>query len=104
MSGNFLVYALTLLVIITLVCGTIAAVIGHSKGLDVGKSFLMGMNGVKGVMKVRNLPAQLPPAPAGMRAVKCPRCNAVQNMPQADETFRCWQCSTATRVTGSATT
>ena len=34
----------------------------------------------------------LPQAPPGMRAVKCPRCNTVQNVPEKQRTYECWQC------------
>jgi hypothetical protein len=34
----------------------------------------------------------LPQAPPGMRAVKCPRCNAIQNVPEKQRTYECWQC------------
>lgn len=36
--------------------------------------------------------AGLPQAPPGMRAVKCPRCNVVQNVPEKQRTYECWQC------------
>ncbi|WP_152531199.1 hypothetical protein [Mycobacterium sp. UM_CSW] len=40
----------------------------------------------------------LPQAPPGMRAVKCPRCNAVQNIPATQPEYECWQCKAANRL------
>lgn len=35
-------------------------------------------------------------APSGMRAVKCPRCNAEQNVGTGHGEFECWQCNLVT--------
>jgi hypothetical protein len=40
----------------------------------------------------------LPKAPPGMRAVKCPRCNTVQNIPETRPEYECWQCKAAHRL------
>lgn len=40
----------------------------------------------------------LPQAPPGMRAVKCQRCNAVQNIAATQTTYECWQCKLVTNV------
>ena len=42
--------------------------------------------------------AGLPQAPPGMRAVKCPRCNTVQNIPQNQPEYECWQCKAVQRL------
>lgn len=36
--------------------------------------------------------AAAPVAPAGLRAVRCPRCNAEQNVPVNAGSAECWQC------------
>jgi hypothetical protein len=33
---------------------------------------------------------RLPKAPPGRRALECPRCNAIQNLRDEDETLTCW--------------
>jgi hypothetical protein len=50
--------------------------------------------GVIGIIIVLIQKPGLPPAPAGMRAIKCPRCNTVQNVPRniTDTEYECWQC------------
>ena len=49
--------------------------------------------GVIGIVIVLFLPAELPKAPNGMLAVKCPRCTTVQNVRLGlGDTFECWQC------------
>ena len=64
------------LIVYCLLCGVVAAVIGHRKNLSVGQSFALGaFLGPYGVASVVREKRGLPKAPAGMRAVKCPRCN-----------------------------
>jgi ribosomal protein S27E len=78
---------------IWLVCGAIAAAIGQRKNLSVGGSFALGFFlSVIGIVIVICQRPGLPPAPAGMRSVKCTRCNAVQNIGATQTSFRCWQC------------
>ena len=50
--------------------------------------------GILGVIIIICQKPGLPPAPAGMRPVKCTRCNAVQNVPLGQIQFECWQCKT----------
>jgi LSD1 subclass zinc finger protein len=50
---------------------------------------LLGVLGL-GIVLVQR--PRLPKPPPGMRAVRCPRCNAVQNIPDSQPTFECWQC------------
>ena len=75
-----------------LICGVIAAVIGQRKNFHPFPCFLLGaITGVIGIAIIAVQSRQLPKAPPGLIAVKCPRCNAVQNVPDAP-TFQCWQC------------
>jgi hypothetical protein len=76
-----------------LVCGAITTAIGQRKNMDVPTAFLCGaLLGIIGIVIVAARKPGLPKAPAGMRAVKCPRCNTVQNIPQGDARFDCYQC------------
>lgn len=68
-----------MVVALLVICGGIAAVIGYTKNLGVQS------NGI-------------PKAPPGLQAVRCQTCNAVQNVPEADTTFECWQCKRASSV------
>ena len=83
-----------------LVCGGIAAIIGQRKNFNVVHSFALGaVLGVVGVFIVAVQRANLPTPPPGMRALRCPRCNAVQNVPEGQPTFECWQCKQVSSVT-----
>jgi phage FluMu protein Com len=83
-----------------LICGGVAAVIGQKKNFNVAHSFALGaVLGVIGVFIVAVQRANLPKPPPGMRALRCPRCNAVQNIPEGQPTFECWQCKQASSVT-----
>lgn len=84
-----------------LIFGAITAAIGQKKNFLVAESFLWGaLLGIIGliVMIVRR-PA-LPKPPPGMRAVKCPRCNAVGNTPDTQPEYVCWQCKAGYHVKG----
>jgi len=60
-----------------------------------GSGFALGgLLGILGVIIIICQKPGLPPAPAGMRPVKCTRCNAVQNVPLGQIQFECWQCKT----------
>lgn len=61
-------------------------------------ALLGGLLGIIGVIIVACLPRGLPQAPLGMRAVTCPRCNAVQNIGFYATSLECWQCHTTTTV------
>ena len=50
--------------------------------------------GIIGIIIVACQKPGLPPAPAGLRAVKCTRCSAVQNIHKGQTQFECWQCKT----------
>src|ERR1700743_1860513 len=85
---------------IWLICGGIAAIIGQRKNLNVDHSFLLGaVRGVSGLFIVAVQRGTLPKPPPGMRAQRCPRCNAVQNIPESQPTFECWQCKQVSGVT-----
>ncbi len=76
-----------------LICGGIAAIIGQKKNFNVAHSFLLGaVLGLIGVLIVAVQRPNLPKPPPGMRAQRCPRCNAVQNIPEGQPKFECWQC------------
>jgi hypothetical protein len=77
-------------IVVWVICGIVAAMIGQSKGLNVGTSFLWGV--ILGVFGVAIVALQKPGAPAGMQALKCPRCNAMQNVSVDQSDYECWQC------------
>lgn len=75
------------------ICGIVCAVIANSKGRSALGWFLVGLLiGFFGVILVAVLPSE-EKAPPGLRAVKCPRCNAAQNVPNCSQ-YECWQCKT----------
>jgi len=81
-------------IVICLILGAITAYIAQKKNLgNVGGWFLFGalLFIVALIVEVLAKPG-LPQAPPGMRAVKCPRCNTVQNVPEKQRTYECWQC------------
>jgi hypothetical protein len=81
------------LAVICLVFGGIAAGIGQAKKLPIGESFALGaFLSIIGIIIVICQKPGLPQAPPGMRALKCARCNTVQNIPEAQRVFECWQC------------
>jgi len=81
------------LLIVWIICGFAASGVGKEKNRDAFGSFCWGLFlGVFGVIIVALLPTGSPPPPQGMSAQKCLRCNAVQNIPQTDESYECWQC------------
>jgi hypothetical protein len=89
-------------IVVSLICGVVAAVIGHRKNLSVGQSFALGaLLGIIGIRSVVSEKPGLPKAPSGMRAVKCPRCNAVQNIGETQADYECSQCKTVNAVQDS---
>ena len=89
------------IVVICLICGGIAAAIGQAKKLPIGQSFALGaLLGIIGLIIVICQKPGLPPAPPGMRAVKCRRCNTAQNIPEAQRVFECWQCKSTYELWG----
>ena len=89
-------------IVYCLICGVVAAVIGHRKNLSVGQSFALGaLLGIYGVASVVSDKPGLPKAPPGMRAVRCPRCNAVQTIGETEAGYQCSQCKTVNAVQDS---
>jgi hypothetical protein len=81
------------------VCGVIVGAIGSAKNRSVFGSFLLGgVLGLIGIVIVGVLPKAAPKPPPGMRAVQCLRCNALQNVPDSQTTFECWQCKLVSNV------
>ncbi|MDC8981253.1 hypothetical protein [Mycobacterium marinum] len=79
------------------ICGGITAAIAQAKNLrPVWSWFVAGaLLGIIGIIIVLCTKSGLPEAPSGMRAVRCPRCNTVQNVPDAQPILQCWQCGAA---------
>lgn len=89
----------TVFVVAVVVCGVIAAAIASAKNRSMLGWFLLGaLLGLIGVLIVALLPSEPPPAPLGMRMVRCTRCNAVQNIAIRDSAFECWQCKHSNEV------
>ena len=89
-------------IVFCLLCGIVAAVIGHRKNLSVGQSFALGaFLGPYGVASVVSEKRGLPKTPSGIRTVKCPRCNAVQNIGETQADYECSQCKTVNAVQDS---
>lgn len=88
-------------VVIWLIIAVITAAIAQRKNLPVGQAFFVGaVLGIIGLIIVLFQTPGLPKAPPGMRAVKCSRCNTVQNIPENQPTYECWQCKAAHRLWG----
>ena len=87
------------LIVLCLICGGIAALIGQKKNRPIGESFSLGaLLGLIGIVVVICQKPGLPQAPPGMRAVKCPRCNTVQNVPEKQRVYECWQCNASNEL------
>ncbi|MGE2734541.1 hypothetical protein [Mycolicibacterium vaccae] len=75
--------------------GGVGMVIANAKNRSLIEGFILGgLCGCFGVIVEACLPKQMPKAPHGMRAVSCPRCNAVQNIEMRAPSYECWQCHT----------
>ncbi len=91
------------IIVFCLIFGAITAAIGQKKNLPVAESFLLGaLLGIIGLIIMIFRRPGLPKAPPGMRAVKCPRCNTVQNIPKTQPEYECWQCKAAHHLRGTA--
>lgn len=87
------------LVVVLVICGAVAAVIARSKNTPVLQAIFVGtLLGPIGVFFVAMSKRGRPAAPPGMRSVKCPRCNAVQNVYDSQQGFQCWQCQQTTNL------
>lgn len=88
--------SLQTVIVICLITGGIAAAIARAKNTPVGQAFVVGaVLNVIGIIIVACAKPGLPKAPDGMHAVKCPRCNTVQNVPENQRVYECWQCKTS---------
>jgi hypothetical protein len=88
------------LIIGAVTCAAICAAIGQRKNLDPTESAFWGFFlGVFGIVIVLFQNPKLPAAPEGMAAVKCPRCNAVQNVAHGQSEYECWQCHQVNPIT-----
>ena len=93
---------LAAVIVFCLLCGIVAAVIGHLKNLSIAQSFALGaFLGPYGVVSVVREKRGLPKAPSGMRAVKWPRCNAVQNIGETQAYYECSKCKAVNAVQDS---
>lgn len=80
-------------IVICLITTGIAAAIARSKHTPVGQAFVVGaLLSIIGIIIVAVAPPGLLKAPAGMTAVKCPRCNMIQNVAEEQRNYQCWQC------------
>jgi hypothetical protein len=92
----------SIIVVVMLACGGIAAVIARAKNHSVLGPFVLGaLLGIIGILIVAVQPSGLPTAPPGMRAVKCVKCSAVQNIPEDQTAFGCWQCKFTNNAAGN---
>jgi ribosomal protein S27E len=104
MKGHRHMNDLVAIIVWALIFGAITAAIAHKKNLgNVGGWFVGGaMMFIVALPMVIFAKPGLPPAPPGMRVVKCPRCNTVQNIPASSDVFECWQCKYMVSVTVDA--
>ncbi|APE14144.1 hypothetical protein BOH72_01780 [Mycobacterium sp. WY10] len=87
------------IVLIPVACGFIASTLAKKKNRSAGGFFALGFFlGVIGIVIAAVVSPGQPAPPPGMRAITCPRCNAVQNVDPAAPEFTCWQCHTASPV------
>lgn len=90
MSGNFVMVYIVVMIISSVVAGLIA----QGKMRSYYGFLLLGLifGPLAILVAVLVGPGQAA-APEGMHAVKCPRCNAEQNVPTSgNQEFECWQC------------
>lgn len=86
MQGLFWLLAVALAVS----CAFVAATMAARKHRPAVAFFVLGLaTSIVGVVIARFVPSK---APTGSRPVRCPRCNAVTNVPDDQADFECWQC------------
>jgi hypothetical protein len=79
-----------LVVALAVACAFVASSIAARKHRNPAVFFVLGLVlSLMGVAIAKVLPSR---APAGSRPIKCPRCNAVTNVPDGQSEFQCWQC------------
>jgi hypothetical protein len=84
-----------LLLCLWLIAAVVGSIIANAKNRSPIEGLLWGgLLSVLGLIILACLPSKVPAdvPPKGMEAVKCPRCNAVQNVPREDTHWVCWQC------------
>lgn len=102
--GSSLSIVIFLPLVVGLICGAISSAIAGNKNRSVGGFFAAGFFlGIIGIIIAAVVSPGRPPAPAGMAAVVCPRCNARQNVPMRSADFQCWQCHQYAPVPSIAT-
>jgi hypothetical protein len=95
MSESFIIY--------WIIWAILAVVIGRKKNIDPVTYWVFGLLlGLIGVVILLCMKTRLPKAPEGMFAVKCPRCNTVQNIMVGAADFECFQCRTVAPAPGDA--
>jgi LSD1 subclass zinc finger protein len=71
----------------------LASLIAQWKNRSAVEGFLLGLAlGVFGAAIEALLPRGILNLGPGRYAVRCPVCNAVQNVADADNSYNCWQC------------
>jgi hypothetical protein len=91
--------SLLTVIVFALICAGICVAIAQKKNLDTGESFVLGaLLGVIGIVIMLIRKPGLPKAPPGMRAVQCPRCNTVQNIPHDNTRYDCYECHDSVTV------
>ena len=90
-------------VALAIVSGTASAVIAAKRDRSITGFFWLGflLPAIGIAIAAIAAPGE-PPAPAGMQAVACPRCNARQNVANDVAAFQCWQCKQTTPLKRAA--
>jgi len=89
-------------VVLAVLCAGIGAMITSGKNRGAFLGFILGLLlSLIGVVIALLLSAGVPRPPKGMRAVRCARCNTIQNIPESATTCECWQCKLEMRVNPS---
>jgi hypothetical protein len=83
-----------------MISGAVAQAIARGTNRNQNAWFAAGVLFVGFVLVVALLPKLPDPAPDGMTAEKCPRCNAEQNVPENAPSFTCWRCRYEARLIG----
>lgn len=90
---------LILFVIIGVPCafGWLSSTIAKGRGRS-GLWFWAGFFFLVVGLLITYLMTSEPPVPEGSRRVRCARCNAKQNVPEAADSYECWQCHASLSV------
>ena len=80
-------------IVLWVVCAVIAGMISDRKNNGFVNGFVIGvLLNIFGVIIVMCLKPGCRSRRGVLVAVKCPRCNTVQNVPAGQPQFACWQC------------